>query len=114
MRRLSFQGVCSSACLREHRSLMTIFSFNCPYVSISTLLTEFPVLVATAGAAHSGRILCHKNSPPMYYFDLERERPYFIPNERHPFSSSLEIRLVSTSADTSYIPTSFVAIAFTI
>src|SRR4030042_3950599 len=96
----------------ERRKRVHTF-FDCPYVGISTLLTEFTALITAAIAAHSRCIFCHYQSPFFIIVAL-RENPFIgYSNERYPFSSSFEIRLLSTSFDTSYIPISFAEIAFT-
>jgi len=80
-----------------------ILFLNSAYVGVSTLLTEFTVLIAAAIAAHPRCIFCYNQN--LYIFLLKN---------KCLFSSSFAILLVSTSADTSYMPISFVAIAFTI
>jgi hypothetical protein len=104
----------TQVCIATNVEIVSILFLDCPYVGISTLLTEFTVLITAAIATHSRCIFCHFKSPFFIMVVLQKNHFIDYSNERYPFSSSLEIRLLSTSADTSYIPISFAAIAFTI
>jgi len=80
-----------------------ILFLNSAYVGVSTLLTEFTVLITAAIAAHSRCIFCYNQNLLFYFL-----------RDKCPFSISFEIRRMSVPADTSYIPINFVAIAFII
>ena len=94
--------------------ITSILFLDCSYVGVSTFLTEFTVLITAAIAAHFRCIFSHYKSPFSIFVVLKENHFNGYSNERYPFSISFEMRLLSTPVDTSYIPISFVAIAFTI
>jgi hypothetical protein len=58
--------------------IASILFLDCPYVGISTLLTEFTVLITAAIAAHSRCVFCHYKSQFSYYWGLKREPLHWL------------------------------------